>query len=256
MKDSLLVTMGCSFTVGVGVWDESITPSSIRQGTEEYSYYYELNLENFKKGGWPSRVAKKLGFKYLLNLGKGGDSISGQMKLFTETILHSNEYKDFDITIIFLLPEPSRFSIYSASKINSYTINSKEGEFWASLVKNPNQDFTLEKIFYLKLFIESCENRNFSYFIFDLDDKQNKKTTKDVLKNPRYSEIFLDKGVYNDEQIISKRCGHFNENGYELVSNNMVNEILKIQPNFTKKEENVKSIKISKINQYLKDLII
>jgi len=239
----LLITMGCSFTEGVGCWDMEITPETLRANDRNYHFYSnsEQNKKRFHEFGWPNRVGKKLGFDKVVNIGREGDGISAQLKRFTERILDNNQYKDYEITIVFLLPEPARFSFYFDNKIKSFgPYNSHMGivrEYLFNL-KNSEGDPFLEQLFYLKLFREMCKSREYDYYLFNLYTDEFNEWIINHFNDERYSTRCIDFAHYDTDHLMNLICGHFNEDGYELVSENMCEFMLSKDKNIKKDNKN------------------
>ena len=76
MKPKLLITLGCSYTSGIGTSDP----------------YHHM---------WSRQLGIKLGFDKLINLGKAGASNSGCIKKFNEMV-NNFPLNEYDILVIFL----------------------------------------------------------------------------------------------------------------------------------------------------------
>jgi len=80
----------------------------------------KLKAQNiFHEYGWPNRVGKQIEANKVLNLGVGGSSNSAHLKLFVDKIVPKIKelQKEYDIFLIWMMTEPSRFSFYSPEDI-------------------------------------------------------------------------------------------------------------------------------------------
>jgi len=222
MKKKLLITMGCSFTEGVGCWDMSVTPNSARQDGDEWSILlnHPKNKLKFHRDGWPNRVGKKLGFDKVINIAKGGGSTSGQVKKFIKTIVPM-DFSEYDVFILFQLPNPNRFSFYSHRVVEDLTPHHPNllYEGYVKFIES-DYDLFLEQIFYIDVMGELCKSKKFDFrtislltgndidYRFYRDNLNNKKET------PRM--------VLTLKESLSPICGHPDEVGYEILSDSIV----------------------------------
>ena len=91
MKPKLLITLGCSWTEGVGCYVPSVyynasTAVTFNDIEPLISKYHDKNKKNFHEFGWPNRLGKKLAFDKVINLGVGGSSNSTAVKIIYEFI--------------------------------------------------------------------------------------------------------------------------------------------------------------------------
>jgi len=231
MKKKLLITMGCSFTEGVGCYDVS--------NMDELKFYGDLPKEqfihqtnNFHKLGWPNRLGKKLGYDKVINLGLGGSSISGQVKQFSEKYL-DKDFSEYDVLLVWLLTDPSRISFYSNGMINCIVSNSNEPIYneYIKLI-DITLDTILEQIFYIKMMENICENKGYQLLITPLL----KNKLIEQLYSLYVSDYYLTHPLTSiPGEIISNKkywCNipegdcHFNEDGYEYMANRM-NQIIR-----------------------------
>jgi hypothetical protein len=233
MKKKLLITMGDSVTEGVGCYDYSKISDTSNLSLEEERY----QTQRFHTYGWPNRLGKKLNYDKVINIGWAGSGQSAHVKLLFEKII-GKDFSEYDVLIVWLLSEPSRFSFYSYGRISQFLPNmaGKYGhELEVAYIKdigNIEQDSNLETIFYIKCMEQICENNNFNLQITSWHNhsfnyiKQlynSKYYMKSTNNNPICSIM---KGEYK-----SKICEHPNEKGYEIISQNMFNSIQKYNPN-------------------------
>ena len=118
MKPKLLITLGCSWTEGIGIYDTKLDPKTNK-------IIYSIDINKIHELSWPNRVGKKLGFNKVINLGEGKGSHSSQVKKFYEYVKNQN-FRDYDVLLIFLMTDPIRISIYKNGSIKSYSMTDIE----------------------------------------------------------------------------------------------------------------------------------
>lgn len=242
MKKKLLITLGDSFTEGVGCYDYTKPEST-------YNILNEYQLNRFHELGWPNRIGKKLNYDKVINLGWGGSSNSAHVKLFVEKILPRN-FSDYDVLVIWMLTSPERFSFYSNGQISQFLpsliLDGEEGskleEAYIYEIKDLQEDSILETVFYIRCLEQMCQNNSFDLFITSWCDA----TFINKIKT-RYDSQYFMKSVnnepiaflpYNKYEIYkSKICGHPNEDGYEQFAINMFESIKKFNPHLIGKNE-------------------
>lgn len=241
-KPKLLITMGCSYTEGVGCWDLSTIPEGMTNSDvwhEKYLQVYQKNLKNFHEKGWPNKLCKKLGYDEVLNLGLAGSSTSGQMKSFIEKY-EKNSFSEYDVLVVWLLTEPSRFSFYKNGSINNILPNEKYnsdnniGPAYINFIDDVVLDPILEQIFYIKSFIDICENRGYGLIITYWEENSGNH-----LLNQFKSPYFLYNHPHNllppwpyEKPYGSSLCLHPNENGYEFLADKIYQGIEKNHSHF------------------------
>jgi len=231
MKKKLLITLGCSLTEGVGCYDPETLPSDMidvvthKKGSEVYS----MNRERFHKYSWPSILQKHLNYDLLINLGFGGSSTSGNLKVWFEKYYNKTFINEYDVLVIWLLPEPSRFSFYRDSSIKNiipytrkYFFNTDSydlGQEYVKFIKNIEYDTVLEQIFYLKIFEEHCKFKKYNFLYTTLSSKRFR-----FFENMYDTTNFMnfENGIlpdYSDNlHMKSIVCDHPNEKGYEYIA--------------------------------------
>lgn len=242
MKKKLLVTLGCSITQGIGCYDYDINP--------EYKHWYDLDKEaqeitseRFLKLGWPYRTASKLGYHKLINLGSAGSSNSAHLKLFVDKVLPKIERlkKEYDILVIWLMTEPTRFSFYTDKKINLYAPAGvglwplfSDALPMESGYLEEMHEFNIgplrEQLFLIKMaegFFKSLDvELLISSWAGDFDK------IYDYYDSPRFLSPAPDHiKTRFTSSYMSLICGHPNDKGYELVSKQIFKLIKKHHPN-------------------------
>lgn len=253
MREKILITMGCSLTEGLGCYDLSkINPDEILESNkrgfpllnnEEYSYQRNL----FHQNGWPPNLAKKLGFDKVINLGLAAASQSGSVKQFFEKYLDKN-FTNNEIFIIWMISIPERFSFYNGKKIKTYLPTTEKGvrvdleKSWIKEIENPRSDSIYETIFYIKTMEQICENKKFhlliTSWVHNLIPKINKVYNSQYFIKPINFQPWEINNVkkFTPYHYSKMGCGHPNEKGYELISENLYQVIVKNHSNFVQGE--------------------
>lgn len=240
-QDNLLITLGDSWTTGVGCGNKKDTENC----------------------GWAPIVQKKLKFSKLLNLAFDGASNSSTVKSFVDNILHLDAAKSFQsVTVIFLLTGFERFSFYSKGQISSFTLGgmhytnySHYESFLEWYVENIHEgDSERETIFYLDIVNIICKLHNYKFFWGTAFSN-----VKDLVNNLQYSRSYnhvkldisncIHYGEFNsfrdylvsssntspynivgefeygkDHELFAK-CGHPNQAGYEMIADYIINKL-------------------------------
>ena len=222
--------MGCSLTEGVGCYDISTLPRNIIDIKKEkrilhpqFGRVYEINRDRFHEHGWPNHVGKKLGYDKVLNIGLGAASVSSQVKSFMDKY-PTELFDDYEVLILFMLPEATRFSFYVNKIINSYLANGSDiGKSYLNIITDITFDPLLEQIFYIKIMGEICDNRGFNFLYFNHDYNLNYFISKIYPNKNQIITTDDDEAPWpddtNPDDFYSFMCNHPNEMGYELIAN-------------------------------------
>jgi len=255
VKKKLLITLGCSVTEGYGCYDTSTF--DYIPGKEYYKYDnpYEIvsrNKDRFLTEGWPAKLQTKLKYDKLINLGLGGSSTSGQVKLFIEQFYSSNLAKDYDVLVVWLLNHEGRFSFYSNYKnvdvLPHIPYGTQEVEkfppqylnlskSYVNFIEDTLYDTVLEQVFYVKLMNLVCLQKGFEFVFTSMEKKKNIEFVN------AYKKLYPSEGnlfTLDNTDIIAQEtdldkwsiigCGHPNENGYTYIADNFFKLIKKYQP--------------------------
>lgn len=226
MKKKLLITLGCSMTEGQGCWgDLSITRPSV----ETMMNLDQCYLDRFREFGWPNRVGKKLGFDKVINLGRCGGSNSGQVKL-----LYERDYKDWNVYVIWMMTDSSRFSFYINQTIKDYLPNFLKDSLsvgYLEEIGNIDTDPVLESLFYVDTMRNLCKVREYELLITYWNKETRNVQGIDTNTNNYLYETpkFLFPPI--KPNLISP-CYHPSEEGYEWMSNEIVNQIKERHPHY------------------------
>lgn len=233
MKKRLLISLGCSWTEGVGCYDYDILPDTFFD-SNFYNTYPSKKIKILEKKlkdryhefGWPNRVGKKLGFDKVINLGRGASSNSGHIKTFLE-FLDENDVSQYEVLVLWMMTDSSRFSFYVGNEVqdflNSHTIDFPIYKEYVKQVAS-EYDYLLEQIFYMKVLENICENKGFDLLMTSwsptIEDIPKTYKSKYLLENGNYFLNIPDKSYFSP-------CFHPNEIGYEWMANKLVEVIKK-----------------------------
>jgi len=258
-KKKLLITLGDSFTEGVGCWDYKLFSTEmitlINDWTIDRGYILYSNskhFDNVKKSdhknnfhlrGWPNKLGKKLKFDMVVNMGNSGDSNSAQSKKFYNKYIN-NELNDWDVSVVWLLTFPDRFSFYTGDGITSYqsadTSPNRLSEYYykelinLSIHTKYESDIFIElstnreSVYHINTVETLCKLKGYKLYLFTYDDNvfnslKNEYTGKSLINNASENPI---KPPFGFNDFNSKLCGHFNEDGYEHIAENMKKSLL------------------------------
>jgi hypothetical protein len=249
MKPRLLITLGCSLTEGVGCYDINTIPKNMLNTDKNFTWeemesIYCSNLKRFHEFAWPNQLGKKLGFDKVLNLGHGGSATSSQVKIFFEKY-PNEDFKDWDVLMIFMLPTSTRFSFYINSRITHFlpqfgTECSIETNYLDLIDKDFN-DALLEQIFYIKVMEEVCKNRNFNFIYFHHDNPLNIVLINNYKNQNQLSLKSSKKSLFwfgEDDEYLSPLCHHPNEKGHEELATVIYNSIKNEFPQYVGESKN------------------
>lgn len=229
-KDNLLITIGDSWTEGVGCYDPELLPSYLKgEIGMEILYPRSQDKGFFKDGSWPVRLSEMLDCD-LINLGNGGDANSAAAKYliqeYHEVISEkAKQYKK--INVIWLLSIPERFSFYSNKRIRSFRHDAPEKLtklYYTDVCRDP-ADALLETAFYLRTVDWYCKANNFNFAygsaftdITPLNDVINIKVSNihQYIPFPCISQ-YLD---HRDEKYWAP-CRHPNNAGYAKIAEHL-----------------------------------
>ncbi len=242
--------MGCSFTEGVGCYDPETIPHDMvdRMKHEKIEEVYISNKSRFHEFSWPSQLQRKLKYDKLINLGFGGSSTSGNLKVWFEKYYDKNFSDQYDVLIIWMLPEPTRFSFYRKSSImninpsmskNIYNVYSYDlGNEYVNFLDNIDLDPIMEQIFYLKIFESHIQCKNYNFLFVPLQHTQNRYFEKLYsIKNMINLKESVLPNFNKNPEMKSLICNHPNENGYNYVAEKIFLWIESNRPNFISKKD-------------------
>jgi hypothetical protein len=240
VKPKLLITLGCSWTVGIGAYQPEINynvnkPLNQKEKDDIFDKYFNKNLDNFHQKSWPKLVGKKLGFDKVINLGYEGAANSYSVKKIFEYFEdNNNKLKNYDVLIIWLMSDPIRISFYTDKKLKNYVPTVKNPRGLISEYINEIDDIVidplLEQKFYMKVLENFCDIHNF--YLITTSWSQ---TFEELFNIYHSKKIFLH--TYpkrmappydtngNGDLLNYSYCDHPNERGYEWIANKIVEGI-------------------------------
>lgn len=252
-NNKVLITLGCSFTEGVGCYDYTgYSDDALRKIKEQGGFsdkLYGKNLNNFLEGSWGSQLQEILGVSTFYNVGKGGDSNSGQSKSFYDQIDTLN-LKDKDVLVIFMMTYSHRFSFYNEGIPQTFDFTPNEyggyrnklvNEYVKVIIDDFDYNTVCEHFYYLRNVYELCKARGFKFAWCNVENRVVDEIypmlpndlKKCLLKHPIYQYDMIE-SILNSENpsFLSKICGHPNEHGYKLVAERIFGAITNIYPEF------------------------
>lgn len=238
-RDSLLITIGDSWTRGVGCY----IPSFLELYNKNKISYDELDRrcrinESYSNGSWPTQISRMFDCD-LINLGRGGDSNSVSAKRLIQDchdmiFARAKNYKK--VSVIWLISTPDRLGFYSDKTLCSFPL-AKPSKIVKTYLKNIHKhplDTCLETSFYLRTVEWYCKANNYSFIygsawhpisdlntIYDSECNIHKHISVDSISK------FLD---VNKDQW--SHCGHPNENGYRVIAEKLYKSINEYFPDF------------------------
>ncbi len=234
---NVLITVGCSFTEGVGCYDYSSlnnkNPNDLSE--KEHSKYYGTQLDNFLMGSWGTHLQKMLRYDLHINCGIGGSSNSHQIKNFMDTMVSWPDLSKSNVLVIWQMTYPHRFSFYNHGRPKTFGFNLKapfdpvHSNFIKEFVMNMSntdfdRDMAFESLFYLRCMRDICKVNGYNFLFSTVgepvfDDVLRNYLDKNTLKN--FIEIYDEE---EDEKVSplaygyargTAHCGHPMSDGYK-----------------------------------------
>jgi hypothetical protein len=229
-KKKLLITVGDSFTEGVGCYGDLVSNQNIsfKELTIEY---YQKSLDRFHEYGYPNELGRLLNYDKVINLGFGGSAPMSNVKYFFERYI-DKDFSDYEVFVFWLIPSFFRASFYSngriLSKIPSSKISGTIDKFdfhYMELISKGNIDLnvTLETIFGIKIMEFVCKSKNYD-FLYTIVDVKQMSVFKEIYQSENYIQDFnVFEGI--DYKSEFSPCLHPNELGYKKVAKNIYDKI-------------------------------
>jgi hypothetical protein len=239
-NENLLITLGDSWTEGVGCYPNSIITKFHSQKKDFGEFVKEeygeqaMHLPTFNTGSWAYQLGNSLGYD-LINLGEGGTSNSYAAKqlINEQDYNYLSTYKN--VIVVWLLTEPARFSFYSKGVIGCWmpsypTTNRVRQRFLQSYFEDVNPSFlddSKETRFYLKAVDYYCKAKGykFAYSSAFTNFEEFEDISNNMHKYTTYKNFNTLLGNI-DKRSLYAPCGHPNETGYQYISDAM-SKILK-----------------------------
>lgn len=255
-NNKVLITLGCSFTEGVGCYDYTEISEKQLQVYKKTTYdkeFYTKNLDNFLYGSWGSQLQEMLGASTFYNIGMGGDSNSGQSKKLYD-YMDLLDLKDKDVMVVWLMTYPQRFSFYKNGiprtvGFDVLDSDTPAGKMVDGYIKHIEEDYDFnticEQYYYLRTVAELCKNRNFKFGWTSVEHETSLKVlsplldsylSKTLLKNQIHGYSFIQDLLNRDnhEEKMSLICGHPNKIGYKEVATRFFSALVDMYPSFVR----------------------
>lgn len=223
---STLITIGCSFIQGVGIWyedDEVITQINREYHQQKYFKEHHEKQLTYSIG---SSLQEELGYKHFLNFGISGTSISNQNRIWME-----NEIEiEGDVLVLLFGTYPTRMGQYLGGAVGDVDLldsfwtypfngNDKEGR----TPKEIEFDLHLDFVYNLRLFQNYCESRDWQFEYCLIDDSFPNLYKKQIGESfPNPFKNFEHKLEDNELCNVS---AHPNQIGYQKISNEFIDWI-------------------------------
>lgn len=238
MKQKVLIAIGDSWTEGVGSYNPPIpynlnNPLSDSEIVNIIEDNFKKNIDNFHEKSWCNIVGKKLGFDKVFNLGRISASNSENIKILND-FLYDYPVNEYEILVIWLMTEPSRFSFYIDGELKSYQPSfshsaSLSHEYLKEL-KKLKLDTLLEQKFYVQMAESLCESKNIDLIITSWHETfpllfELYKSKNYLHSNPKFLQppnLLTEDG---NSHFYYSFCSHPNENGYEWIAEQIINGI-------------------------------
>lgn len=215
----VLITLGCSMTEGVGCY----VPEYLNDKGQPINDSWEYHHRSFHKNGWPNKVGKKMGFDHVINTGYGGSGNTYAYASFIDWI-NPSDLKDCDVTVIWLLTEPSRTDVYYEKQMTTVSSNNPYSLWQETYCKAifTSSSFDIDHALKTRLCIRSlkdvCKGRGWkSCIISYLNPDKVIGLKKEI--DVHYEGLI-------DTKYPTAYCGHPTEEGYNVISDRIV-KILK-----------------------------
>ena len=239
-KKKLLITIGDSYTEGVGCYNESYINSS-KSFKDLNSKIYIKSLNDFHEFGYPNELGRLLNYDKVINLGIGGSAPLSNVKYFFERHLYK-DYSDYEVLIFWLIPNFLRASFYFQGRIMSKMpfggiFNDFDKEYVKLMMEdgNPELNGTLETVFGIKIMELVCKFKNYS-FLFTPTTNEFKEIFEKVYQSDNLLSNFniLDE---LDPSVDYSPCKHPNKMGYKKIAKNIYDKIEKDYPHLINKNK-------------------
>ncbi len=231
----LLITLGCSFTEGVGCYIPELLKDN--QPIVPRIKIHNASVDRFHTMGWPTQLQKKLQYDCLYNLGRGGASNSQIVKQWFERFSNTNLSTEYEVLVVWLVTFSNRISFYRDGVANSLlpvtntnpdridVYKNLYESYIAFLGNDYKKDMILEMYFYVNIIKTICDLSNYKFLYLNIDQEEG--ILLDRLMKSNASLNFLHKKYYpTDAYPFTKGdnlafCGHLNEKGYEVLAERM-----------------------------------
>jgi len=243
MKKKLLITLGCSFTEGVGCYEPSLLDEKGKPINSNNVNMYGLSRDRFHSEGWPAKLQKKLQYDCMWNLGKGGTANSESVKKWIERFSNKNLSEEYDVLVLWMVTFSTRISFYRNSEISSILTNfsglppvyKNLSESYINFLGDGIKDSCLESYFYVSVIENLCRLSNYNFLYINvaadegqyLDSFMQSSSSLNAARAIMYPEHHgILHGFITDSDLDTVAwCGHPNEKGYDMLAERLFNLI-------------------------------
>mgnify|MGYP000273962889 CR=1 FL=1 len=237
MKQRLLITIGDSWTYGVGNLHPDLFKENM-SGIEIYDFHSNpLQFEYELNNAWGSWVSNELGFDDWINFATPGSSLESIWRCFLD-IHPITTFKDWEVYVIIMNPYFSRISLpVKVGKLGTIGTDTKLYEEWVKYVVNSSSDDINEVVnhnsatilreiifklneFGFKTVLGFNDKNDEDYFRKEYTQISNEL----LILNRPFSDGFF-QGYDVPKNWITPYDGHLNKDGYEFVANHIITQI-------------------------------
>jgi len=236
VNKKLLITIGDSFTEGVGCYEPALLEKYLKNEITMDEMYIK-SQPRYKEYAWPTHVAKNLNYD-LVNLATGGMANSAMAKVFINDKFDNLLEKYQNVIVMLILSDPGRISFYKYGQISSIIPNTDVPEDlelyknYLKFINLPEVDFVMETAFYVKAMESFCKANKYNFiygsFIWNIEEMSAFYNTNHNIHKYLYEEA-----PENLFQLLEKNnkmlsvCGHLNEIGHKFIGDKITKVLLK-----------------------------
>ena len=227
-KDTLLITLGDSWTHGVGTYSDEILKEfelnnwSQKKQQKKQQIAYKKSYNDFYKHSWANHLANSLNAD-LINYGVGGSANSASAKRLIYD--YDNDFKKHygKVIVIFLLSASERFSFYKNGTIESYMHNMK---LWEEYIKEITsvEDTIKETNFYIKAIQYYCRAKGYLFYYANAFSDGYIDLPGNIHRHTPFSNY--SKFLQEIPRTMCKLDQHPNKLGYALIAENMYQTLI------------------------------
>lgn len=236
---STLVTLGCSFSEGVGCYDIELFK---QYGDIHHEEFVEINTPNFLEGSIGRYIQKTCGFKKYYNYAHGASSNKTQFLKF-----FNNLPTDDDVTVIWQITFYTRkggifnnrlkdWTIATDSWVKEYynqIIQMYDDDSFGGITTRPYGTFTgidkddrIEVAIYISILNEFCKSKGWKFLCWFWESNEF-EIVKEIYPKIEECIVPFNRSQMNDKHTSAHITGdgHPNEEGYKLIASDLLKEI-------------------------------
>ena len=243
---STLITLGCSFSEGVGCYDIDLFHKYGPINTDEFQ---KRNNPNFLEGSIGRHIQRTCGFKKYYNYAHGASSNKTQFLKFFNNIPVGD-----DVTVLWQITFYTRkgnifknrfkdWSIATDSWVKEYynqIIQMYDDSSFGGITTRPygtfstiDKDDRLEVAMYIKIMNEFCKSKGWKFLTWFWESNEF-QIVRELYPDIEDCIIPFNRSQMNDNHTSSHITGdgHPNENGYKLIASDLLQSIKTHNKNF------------------------